>query len=476
MAIDPKTGRRGVGDKASMGMADNYVSSILPQPDGKPLIGLYIGGVIKPKDELRLNKKDISKQGKKDKSVAKNDFPKLPSVIKPPTIDELKLMQTKLEKLNKPLPKVYAAYYGEDWKTQGDWYGRVTSEYGILCAMNAPMDHTFYWADIHYRVTSFMGPNHTGDDSLRYWLHWRRTSDRRSLWDVRYGFYRQAEWDDHGETYPWTLDGPDVWYLLDVRHEGVFEVNMYFFNKDGHTGNNRMRDYLLEVFPSPMAWKGVFEDRPMYAKMAENQVTKMPPLARSRMHDFWGGVHKTFVVTGPGSYFFKIDRNYSFNAIISAVMIRQIHGEPTWLAKVRPELYCMGKVPYNPPPFPNAIQSEYGLQVINNWTLLNEKYGSKDSLKYQREYRIKTYIAADRAANYDFEMEQLSKSLKWRLNQWDEEQRKEYTETMLRGWRAYFLASPAQRTAIERNRSRFPEIYKEPRYDIKNYPELMEKQ
>ncbi|MDR3108739.1 MAG: hypothetical protein LBU65_03500, partial [Planctomycetaceae bacterium] len=45
MAIDPKTGRRGTGDRESMGMADNYVSSILPMPDGKPLIGLYIGGV-----------------------------------------------------------------------------------------------------------------------------------------------------------------------------------------------------------------------------------------------------------------------------------------------------------------------------------------------------------------------------------------------------------------------------------------------
>ncbi|MDR3111393.1 MAG: hypothetical protein LBU65_17115 [Planctomycetaceae bacterium] len=70
-------------------------------PDGKPLIGLYIGSVIKPKDELRLNKKDISKQGKKDKSVAKKDFPKLPSTIKPPTIEELKSMQAKLEKLSK---------------------------------------------------------------------------------------------------------------------------------------------------------------------------------------------------------------------------------------------------------------------------------------------------------------------------------------------------------------------------------------
>ncbi len=45
MAIDPETGRRGTGDRASMGMADNYVSSILPMADGMPLIALYIGGV-----------------------------------------------------------------------------------------------------------------------------------------------------------------------------------------------------------------------------------------------------------------------------------------------------------------------------------------------------------------------------------------------------------------------------------------------
>ena len=83
MAIDPQTGHRGTGDHASMGMADNYVSSILPMGDSMPLIGLYIGGVIKPKQELKLKGAGKTKlKTKKERpiySVAQQHFPKLPS-------------------------------------------------------------------------------------------------------------------------------------------------------------------------------------------------------------------------------------------------------------------------------------------------------------------------------------------------------------------------------------------------------------
>ncbi|MDR2642850.1 MAG: hypothetical protein LBC74_08645 [Planctomycetaceae bacterium] len=42
-----------------------------------------------------VDRKPLKTRFNKDKifSVAQNDFPKLPSTIKPPTIDKLKLMQ-----------------------------------------------------------------------------------------------------------------------------------------------------------------------------------------------------------------------------------------------------------------------------------------------------------------------------------------------------------------------------------------------
>ncbi|MDR1478962.1 MAG: hypothetical protein LBJ00_08470 [Planctomycetaceae bacterium] len=418
-------------------------------------------------------------------SVATNNFPEFPAKKNPLRIGEFQAMYAGIANAKIPIPKVYATQSGEDWKTQGDWFGRITSEYAILCAMDAPFDHLIYHNQEHYRIVSFMGPNHDyeeaidEDDELRYWLHWRRTEDRRALWTPFYAFRRQAEWDDHGEVYPLTKDGPDIWYLLDIKHTGIFEASMYFYNKDGHDHANRLRDYVIEVYPSPKAWSGVFEDRPVYGELAEKQVSKIPPLSKARVNMFWGGVHKKFTLAGPGSYFVKIDRNNSYNTIISAAMIRQVHGEPTWLVR-RKKIVGMPRmalVPYDPPPLPEKDLSNAGENIILFWKLLEEKGNFHDVILKQYRYRLALYRTAVYAAerNAIETDKQLAKSLKWRLNQWDEEQRKEYIEVMLRGWRADYLSNGAIRDMIKDNRKRFPHIYKEPRYDENTYPELKEK-
>jgi len=197
------------------------------------------------------------------------------------------------------------------------------------------------------------------------------------------------------------------------------------------------------------------------------------PLERSRVCDFWGGVHKQFALKGPGSYFVKIDRNYSFNTILSAVMIRQIHGEPTTLLTIneRNGMAMMQGVSYVPPPFPDKIDHEVGNLALYLWHLLNDKY-EYDSVKFQRFYRIKMYIASDRLAGEGEAVKQLAESIKWRLNQWDERQRKEYEEIMLQGWMEYFCANALHRELIKKNKESFPEIYKEIRYDESHYPKL----
>ena len=87
MVIDPRTGRRGTGDMESMGMTDNYVSVILPMTDNRPLMGLHIGGVIKPNVELKLQTRGKPRDGRPIDSVAKSNFPPLPTPIKPPTTE-----------------------------------------------------------------------------------------------------------------------------------------------------------------------------------------------------------------------------------------------------------------------------------------------------------------------------------------------------------------------------------------------------
>ncbi|MDR2642327.1 MAG: hypothetical protein LBC74_05995, partial [Planctomycetaceae bacterium] len=408
-------------------------------------------------------------------SVAQNDFPNLPSKIKPPTIDELKLMQTKLDRLKVPLPKVYAAYYGEDWKTQGDWVGRTTRDYFVQCANWGPSDGGHAHSADYFNIGKFMGPHHRKDDAVRMWVHWQKTSNPRSLYNPWIGYRRQSEWDDHGETYPMTQDGPDVWYILEVKHKGVFRVDMYFFNKDGHGGANRFRDYVIEVYPTKEVWydysrygypKTITENSPSIdekmrtilarryewvklAKIAEQGVRTSRPLCKTRVRDFWGGVHKQIVVTGPAHYLVKIDRNYSFNTIISSVGIDRIHGEPT-KDEIRgiPDL---AGFPYNPPKFPNKYSTEIGTEVYRLWNLLDAVYAKSNNFQLQWRYRVQAYHAASRLnTENNRRYPRLERCIAWRLNQWNEEQRKEWQDAMKQGHEKLLEKIPRLREILEK--------------------------
>jgi hypothetical protein len=469
MAIDPKTGRRGTGDKASMGMADNYVSSILPQPDGKPLIGLYIGGVIKPKDELRLNKKDISKQGKKDKSVAKKDFPKLPSTIKPPTIEELKSRQAKLDKLNKILPYTYAAYLSEDWKTQGDWVGRYGRKQSCMCGASAPFDHHIQPSS-EFEGIGFIGPNKTSDDTIRRWVHWLKTDNHKTLYSPLDGYRRQAEWDDHGEAYPMTNDGPDLWVLIDTRlneegvvctslvdvvkyeralsdgksypRETIYKLTMYFFNKDGHTGHNRLRDYIIEIYPSSYEWQGI-KKRDEFGQYAEKVTRETLPLEKVRIRDFWGGVHTSFAIKGPGQYLVKIRRNYSFNTILSSVFGDRL-GQWVCYEEELPPSLMFDAIPA-PPEFPEHIENELSRECIKVWNQLKKRTGWQGFVEKQRKYQIAVYQGASFASNNSANETSdniVLQSIAWQLNMWDTNQRKIWNDSVQEAWKRFGKENP----------------------------------
>ena len=475
MAIDPVTGKRGTGDRASMGMADNYVSSILPMPDAMPLIGLYIGGVIRPKMKLTLkNKGENDIETKKNSgrsenivSVAQSDFPKLPSPIAPPTVEELKAMQTKLEKLKKPLPKVFATYFGEDWKTQGDWLGRTTKNWAIMCAAVSPLDRTVSMSNEYYRAQPFIGPNATADDTVRRWCHWIKTDNPNSLWDPLNGYRRQAEWDDHGEAYPMSKDGPDLWYLLEIEHEGAFQVGMYFFNKDGHVGHNRHRDYMIEVYESPREWTvtDFFVDWKKHSREAEKIVRATPPLARTRVRDFWGGTYKQFLVTGPANYYVKIDRNYSFNTILSAVIVKRLLGEPTSeeilnVPYVSP--YLPDDNPYKKPPaLPRHFETEIGWRLCDFWSRLDTAYSLQNGMAAQRKNRVAAYRMAQHLAHENKEVAQTAHVFEWQLNQWNERQRHEWRAAMDLAFKTFYDSNESLRKSIESQKQGPPKIFLE---------------
>jgi hypothetical protein len=84
-----------------------------------------------------------------------------------------------------------------------------------------------------------------------------------------------------------------------------------------------MRDYQIEIYPAALSPTIQSEWKKM-STYAENETRKNKPLVKSRVHEFWGGVHKSFVLSGNSSYIVKVDRNYAFNTIMSLVAIDRL--------------------------------------------------------------------------------------------------------------------------------------------------------
>jgi hypothetical protein len=431
---DPKTGKKAYGNQKGIGLPDNFVTKILILGNGDYLIGSYGGGIVKPIKPYKLvDRKPLKTRFNKDKlfSVAQNNFPKLPSKIKPPTIDELKTMQTKLERLKTPLPKIYAAYYGEDWKTQGDWVGHYGRQYAILCAGNAPFDHPVSVSADFFQIYKFIGPHHRKGDILRNWVHWLKTKDTRSTYNPLVGYRRQSEWDDHGETYPLTQDGPDLWFHLKIVNAGSYKISLYFFNKDGHVGHNRIRDYQIEIYPTSISPTVTSEWKKM-SIYAENETKKIKPLVKSRVCDFWGGVHKSFVLTGNNSYLVKIDRNYTYNTIISLVAIDRLIGPPTIHDSIGLPWLC--RTPYQPPKLPENYVVEESKLTAELWKLIDTQWFKLKNVEAHRKMRLALYRTANKNYKLGTNEAILSESLAWRLCLWNNKMRNEFNITMAKGW------------------------------------------
>ncbi len=320
--FDLKTGRR-VQSGANSTRTDDYASALLPE--GKAaFVGLYGGGLFAPSASMALPDAPAS--------VAA-EFPALPTAAKPPTLAELNAMLRVVSSVppdpHELAPKVVAL--DDDWTTQGDWLGRYGRYWACLCATSSPSDYVWGtgWELVRYALQS--GSNHVGDDKLRYWIQWLYTQDPRVLelpsvyldtrvlrklttWNDN---RREAEVDDHGETYPETADGPHIYCNLTVP-TGLFYLSLYDVNYNGHDTRERSRDYRISIRPhSPDKSFGDISD-----------FAQQPEWADGRIHDFWGGVWKRFLVRGPVQLTIEVNRNNSFNTILPAVMLDLMDENP----------------------------------------------------------------------------------------------------------------------------------------------------
>ena len=176
-----------------------------------------------------------------------------------------------------------------------------------------------------------IGPNHPGLDALRFWRHWLYTTNQKSLElppvlldsRIRLGLTtrqfdrRQSEWDDHGEAYSRTLDGPNLYCTVWIPR-GRFRLVLYDMNKDGHWGNDRLRDYEINLFDCSRNER--------VDELAQDGGKHR--VAHCRIRDFWGGVYKAFLVQGPIVLTVELRRNYSLDTILAAVMLDTLEQRP----------------------------------------------------------------------------------------------------------------------------------------------------
>ncbi len=205
-------------------------------------------------------------------------------------------------------------------------------------------------------------------------------------------------------------EGPDVWASV-VVPEGLHRISLYFFNKDGHDGNNRYRSYLIEV-------KG---DAPDPAR-----AEKLPTLARARVDQFWGGVYKQFVVSGPGKFAIKIGCNDSFNTIVQAVMLDQLAGPPGAAAHL--PLPWLGNVFYDPPvePDPSSDANPILRAALNLKTAADAARNLNSGLSRHRPAWLYAYRAAQSA---DAPPDLLA-NWNWNLRLWTAAERAAFSHTM----------------------------------------------
>ncbi len=292
------------------GLPDSFVSCILPLDGGQMLIGTYGGGLF-------LNGVGDGKGlSFEESTVVKKQF--LPTRNSMPVSFSAETEPGQIHVLLEKAPATEVAYLGEDWQTQGEWIGKYGSYAYVLAAMGMPNDYVGGEHADEFHYVPYMGANRRNNDSLRYWTHRKNSSDPRSLQCPVSEHRRQSSWDDAGENYPPTQNGPDVLFDLELP-PGNFLVSLYFVNidildappswrtSDGFPSPNRFRDFLIEV------------------THASNQPDgALPVLASTRVTHFGAGVYKRFQIQGGRRHTFRVARNQSHNTLLSAIFIDKV--------------------------------------------------------------------------------------------------------------------------------------------------------
>ena len=269
----------------------HFISAIAVVPDRGTLVGTYGSGVY----WFKTSKSPLSTvihgaTGHYGPQAVSPKSAPLPTPAPAPTAMQLvRMMQAVKAGFGAPPT---AAVLGCDWSTQGDWLGHYGLNYARLCCGTSNFgdaQEQFFGGtggcDIRREQSPY--PQYFNQGDWACYLAWTHSSLRSTLYFPDAGMRVEGEWNDAGGRYPRLTDGPDMW--LDVKiPSGIYALSFYFHNKDGQFGMNKIRDYVVMVYPNAK--------NPTYALQHEK------PLAVTRIYQFFGGEYCRFLLKGPGDY------------------------------------------------------------------------------------------------------------------------------------------------------------------------------
>lgn len=401
------------------------VSCVLILPGQRPIVGFYGGGVVQMPQRFRekTRRRRYSYTHQHHTPNAANDaYPPLPPAAKPPSSSYLKRLIRQVKGFRR---LVWAAYMGDDWTTQGDWFGRYGRQSGWLLAAGGAFNHDFN-GNQYWEVQGFDGPHHRHPDCMRHWILSLKTDNEETLYDPDVGHRRQASWDDHGEIYPMTHQGPGLWIKISVPR-GIDRLSLYFFNKDVYRGRNRLRDYRIDI-------------KQFTPRIAE--ALRERPLASARVHNFRESVYKRFLIHGPGEYWIHLSRNYSYNTIISGVMLDRLVGKPMF--NHFPQANTAG-IGYHPPKVGSIIKVANKRQHAPHWALPIQLWQAVGNAWHQRGTAAvaeSARVLAYRAALADHAPKKWLTYARWKLPLWAPGGRKAFDASVKRFWKALVKKYP----------------------------------
>ena len=237
--------------------------------------------------------------------------------------------------------------------------------------------------------------------------------DPRCLYDPIEGTRSEHEWDDHGENFGRSYDGPDLWITVKAT-PGTQRISLYFANYDGQGELNADRDFLVELMEG---------STDIYSKQPPPRV-----LAKARVKNFWGGVYKQFLVQGPGSYRLKISRQHGFNTMVAGVFVDRIKGPSTEFDSF--PLAWLGGVKYDPPEITEIPHEGVAYDAMRLWLAVDDSCSTQNGSAELPSAKLLAYRAALSAPAPS----SLLANWRWCRCLWSATDRRLFNQKMDEGW------------------------------------------